>query len=95
MYFFICRQCHGGKREGEKDSVYIPRGFAARHTLASLATARGVNLVWIKILGRLTHIVLFATVVTTRLLHKSTHQRTASASGQQFARPTLDNIGAV
>ena len=66
----------------------MPWGIVARPTLVSLATARVVNRVWIKILGQLMHIVLFATAVTTRLLRKFTPQRTASASGQRFARLT-------
>ena len=70
----------------------MPWGIVARPTLVSLATARVVNRVWIKILGQLMHIVLFATAVTTRLQRKFTPQRTASASGQRFARPTFATL---
>ena len=72
--------------ERHTDSVHMPWRVVARPTLASPATARVVNRVWIKILGQLMHIVLFATAVTTRLLFKFAHQRTASTSGQPFAR---------
>ena len=81
---------HGGKRE--RKTMFVCHKDVARPTLVSLATARGVNRVWIKILGQLMHIVRFATAVTTRLQPKFTHQRTASASGQQFARPTFATL---
>ena len=67
----------------------MPWGIVTRPTLVSLATARVVNRVWIKIPGQLMHIVLFATEVTTHLLLKFTHQRTPSGSGQRFVRPTF------
>ena len=91
IYMFVDNVMVERNREREKDCVYVPWGIAARHTLVSLATARGVNRVWIKILGRLTHIVLSATAVTTRLLRKFTHQRTASASVYDLQGPLLQH----